>query len=340
MRRMSPFRPNEERGAVLVLTVGFAVVMVMMAALVIDIGALHDEKRQLQNGADAAALGLAEILFKNCPNGPQAGACTQGRLQTAADILVNDNSLDAASDAVVLSPDFAKQEITVKTSTKSNDGGTILPFFFAKAFTGESGKTVHAQATATWSGLKRATVIPLTIDKCEFTSATTGGSVFGQPTVIGFHDGNAFSKADCTPSKPKKSGLDLPGGYGWVEDEDSEPGDCNVTPTVGEELKADTGLPGTPHACDLSKLLDTDILVPIFVGATGSGANGRYPLQGFGQFHLTGFYFSNKDKGSISGMALPCGPPATCIGGYFVKFVPVGEFGGPINLGQRPALVK
>ena len=35
-------------------------VLVGMAALVVDVGAVVEEKRQLQNGADAAALAVAQ----------------------------------------------------------------------------------------------------------------------------------------------------------------------------------------------------------------------------------------------------------------------------------------
>ena len=46
--------------------------------------------------------------------------------------------------------------------------------------------------------------------------------------------------------------------------------------TVGDTVNDDTGLPGTPHSCDLKTLLNNDVLVPIYNGLTGSGSNGPF----------------------------------------------------------------
>ena len=53
---------TDEKGIVVVFIAAAVVVLVGMAALVIDVGAIRDEKRQLQNGADAAALAVAQSL--------------------------------------------------------------------------------------------------------------------------------------------------------------------------------------------------------------------------------------------------------------------------------------
>jgi Flp pilus assembly protein TadG len=327
MRRLSAPGPADERGAVVVISAVFVVVILIMAALVVDIGALHDERRQLQNGADAAALGVAQTCAVT-------GVCPLpgSRLATAGS-LANGNALDSATTVDSVIVDEAKKTVTVKTSTKAANGGTILPYAFAQSFTGSSGATVHAKATATWSGLKRATVIPLTMSLCEFNAATSTNTVFDVPVRIVFHK-------DAGTCKSGPSGSDLPGGYGWVRDSnDSNPDDCNVTPSVGDLLPDDTGLPGTPHSCNLNTLLGKDILVPIYNSLTGTGTNGIYKIYGFGEFHLTGFFFSNSEKGTTGSAPFPCKKPETCLGGYFVKFVPIGETGGP-SLGSRVALVN
>ncbi len=61
MRRVT-HRRRDERGAMVIFLAAFSVVMIGMAALVIDVGSLLDEKRQLQNGADAGALAVAQQL--------------------------------------------------------------------------------------------------------------------------------------------------------------------------------------------------------------------------------------------------------------------------------------
>ena len=50
---------DDDRGAVLVWVALMLVVLLGIGALVIDVGALYAERRQLQNGADAAALAVA-----------------------------------------------------------------------------------------------------------------------------------------------------------------------------------------------------------------------------------------------------------------------------------------
>ena len=326
MRWMTLRRDRDERGAVLVLIIAFTLVIVGMAALVVDVGAIHDEKRQLQNGADSAALGLAQHIGLNCATAPNVTTCSLGTLQSTANALAVGNVRDSAVTVDAPIVDYSKQRVTVRTSTKDPNGGTILPYQFAKALTGVQGKTVKATAVASWAGLKRAAVIPLTLSKCEFTTATSNGTVFGTPRTILFH-----SKA-----APCGGGRDLPGGFGWLLDNnDSDSDDCNVTPTVGDFVNEDTGVVGTPHSCDMSTMLGKDVLLAVYDSLTGSGSNGKYHIYGFGEFHVTGYRFTN----SNSGGTVLCSSPNTCISGYFIRFVPVGELGGP-TLGNRVALVS
>ena len=69
---------DDERGAVLVWVALMLTVLIGVGALVIDAGALYTEKRQLQNGADAAALAVAA----DCANGARATSLRAGRPTT------------------------------------------------------------------------------------------------------------------------------------------------------------------------------------------------------------------------------------------------------------------
>lgn len=315
-------RSKDENGAVVVLMAVFALLMVGVAALVVDVGSILDEKRQLQNGADAAAIGLAQYIGQTCPASP---TCTALSLQSAADSLANLNARDSSATVGPPVADYATKRVTVTTSTRDLAGGTILPYSFGHVLTGSVGKTVQASAAASWAGLKRASAIPLTISKCEFTSITNNNTLFDVPTVILFH----------TKANPCGGGPDLPGGFGWLKDDnDSNPDDCNVTPSAGDMVADDTGVVGTPHSCDLSTLLGKDILLAAYDSLRSNGSNGVYHIYGFGEFHLTGYRF-----GSNSGGVVPCSSPNTCIGGYFIRFVATGDYGGP-NLGNRVTLVS
>ena len=333
MRRVMPMGDRREDGAIIPILAVFSVVMVAMAALVIDVGALQDERRQLQNGADAAALGLAQYIAATCSK----GGCTQSTLDAQARALASANALDNASAVKVDPPDYTKQRVTVTTSTLAKDGGTILPYQFGQAVTGARGQTVTAKAVATWVGLSRAKVIPLTLSKCEFDKVTAGNTVFDVPTVIYFH-----GDKDAGSCKTGPAGKDLPGGFGWLKDNnDANSNDCNITPlastaTSTYTVQDDSGLPGTPHACDMSTLVNQDVLVTLYSGLTGTGSNGIYTIYGFGMFHITGYRFPSE---SAPKSAPPCKSGQSCIGGYFIKFVGTGDYGGP-NVGNRVALVS
>jgi Putative Flp pilus-assembly TadE/G-like len=62
--------PRDEQGAVAVLTALLMVVLILCAAVVVDLGNARDVRRQSQNAADAASLAGANVLY------PATGACT------------------------------------------------------------------------------------------------------------------------------------------------------------------------------------------------------------------------------------------------------------------------
>ena len=87
MRRM---KHRDERGATAVVLALLMVVMVGFTALAVDVGALRWDQKQLQNGADAAALAVANDCAK--------GKC--GDQQTTASGLANANTPGTGTDTV------------------------------------------------------------------------------------------------------------------------------------------------------------------------------------------------------------------------------------------------
>ena len=78
---------GRDEGAVLITVALMMTVLLGVGALVIDLGALYVEKRELQNGADAAALAIAQ--------GCAAGDC--GAPGAIAQQYVNLNARDGVS---------------------------------------------------------------------------------------------------------------------------------------------------------------------------------------------------------------------------------------------------
>jgi Flp pilus assembly protein TadG len=253
MWRMTSGRAGDERGAVVVVVALLSVALFGMAALVIDVGALKVERRQLQNGADAAALAVAQ----SCA----LGACNHSLAKGLADA----NTSDGAATVQVDPP--AGKKVRVKTSTAARDGGTVVPHFFAQLLTGKKGMTVRASATAGWGPVGRATTVPLAISECEVPPSRVSTS----PVVILFHD------------KAQVCGKDAPGGFGWLS------GACPLSVTAGKPVPGDPGKSG-PRDC-LKKLVGTDILIPVFNKVHWSGNNATYDIVGFAALRLTGYRF-------------------------------------------------
>ena len=79
---LSPFvgrgRSRDEEGLVAVLFALTAVILLVLAAMVVDLGLARDTRRQSQNAADASSLAAANVLY------PTSGACSAGSTPAVA----------------------------------------------------------------------------------------------------------------------------------------------------------------------------------------------------------------------------------------------------------------
>lgn len=207
-RQLSPKGRSGETGAVAMLVailLGTGVLL-GLGAIVIDTGSLLYERRQLQNGADAAALSVA----KTCALADQAGGlcAAPGSSDPTLVGLAGANAADQKSDiaSVCGSPALvavnsafapcpspaspglvectktssAAKFVEVKTSSRSGDGSsTILPPFLAQTLAGGSysGETVKACARAGW-GPGYPNVVAVTDALCAWTDATNNTPPF------------------------------------------------------------------------------------------------------------------------------------------------------------------
>jgi hypothetical protein len=322
-------------GAVLVWAAGTMVALLGAGAIVIDVGALYKERRELQNGADAAALAVA----KDCAGGD----CLDeyGTAKSYADDNANDGVSSAPlvcgddpglalCPAPVTGTDGADGWVKVDTRTLTDDGSGEIAFLLAPVLDAANvGRTVEASAVAAWGPVGSATTVPLIFSTCEFEFA--GGSL-DPPSfpsgehVIHFHDNDdQDSPADCLGSP---SGGDFAGGFGWLD----AGGDCQI------EIDADGWVEDEPGSfnptslgCNPTEWQDADVLLPLFDQTNGlNGNNGEYHVAGFVGFHITGYRFSGEFWNP------PCGGSDRCIGGEFTEFVAVdGDFGGDDDYGAR-----
>ena len=335
---------SDERGVAAVIVMLTAIVVFGIGAVVVDAAALFQERRVLQNGADAAVLAIAQ----------QCGAGACGDPPATAGEYADANADDGAArveeicgTGVTGESDCADppalpagaQYVRVTTITSDGAGGDEVPYHFARML-GVDGGTVRAQAVAAWGGPGALTSeLPMTMSECEFNAYTNDGAdldppppydTSGYPTpeaVIYLHD---TTGANPCPAGP--SGADLPGGFGWLDTADV---DCHATSDTDGWFDDKTGRP-PPNSCTptlMAALVGTIVHIPIFDQTNGlTGTNGEYHMIGFGAFYVTGYSIEGqyKVRSLVTGQ-YPCSGQASCISGFFVQDdSPVdGTVGGP-----------
>lgn len=312
-------RLRSERGATAVMVALLMVPLVGFAAIAVDAGALYAEKAQLQNGADSAALAVAQHCALN--------ACGD-TASTAADF-ANANANDGAAN--VFDIQLGTNSVTVSDSTLTADGAGAISHPLA-ALIGVDSTTVHASATAVWGAPKAANVLPLAMSYCEFEKALDG-----TPQLI------RYDKNQPCPD------LQIPGGFGWL---DSTDGPCEAAIDL-DAAKAGSA-PGNayPPGCaeTFKGMAGKTILVPIFDHAYDKndveilassknavgGQNGSFHIYAFAAFTIMNWRFSGGNKLPevyMTGSPVGCNGECRGIVGTFDHWVSVDaagtELGGP-----------
>ncbi|TFD55171.1 hypothetical protein E3T55_01755 [Cryobacterium frigoriphilum] len=306
-----------ERGATAVMVAVLMVPLIGFLAISVDVGALYAERAQLQNGADAAALAVAE----DCAD----GTCTAAAALATA--MANANANDGAAAATFAYPTSRSVTVTTTSASMEHPFASALSVLLDGS---DTLTTVEARATATWGAPKSGpAVLPLALSFCEFEDF---GSLNDSVGITIRYDENR----SCS-----KSGPTIPGGFGWLQ---QQPGTCQVQVTLSN-LMADTidNRPGNSAPTDCTATLgaieNTTILIPVFDSSTGSGVNGKFHIYAFAAFHITGWKFAGN---GVGGNLVNVDPSITCgscnagnarfIQGYFEKWVSVSdafELGGP-----------
>ena len=349
-----------DRGAVATLVVVLLAggVLLGVGALVIDTGQLYSERAQLQNGADAAALAVAQGCARAAAS---CDASTSGTARTYA----NSNALDSTSAVTSVcgnngagtlaacagstgrltdcpaAPVAGTRYVDVHTATRTSGGSTLLPPVLARTLPGRAGyagSTVLACARAAWGSPASATTVAMTISFCEWTAMTAGGTNYAAPPP---YPPNTVPPASMerslqlhgagTSCAGGPSGWDLPGGFGWLDD---ATGSCAATVDINNVYHDNSGVSASgacKTALQTARTNRTVVYLPVYDGAGGSGHNGYYHLKGFAAFVVTGYYLPGFDAPSwLSGTSY-CKGSAKCVYGYFTSgLIPAaGTIGGP-----------
>ncbi|OLB78113.1 MAG: hypothetical protein AUI14_14160 [Actinobacteria bacterium 13_2_20CM_2_71_6] len=325
-------------------------VLLGTGALAVDVGQLYAEREQLQSGADAAALAVAQ----NCVRTP-ASCGNQG---TVASGFANGNAKDGVSAVTVIcgrgtglaacpAPAGTRADCLgtaptsgnyaeVRTATQQADGSTLLPPSFAQTLLGNGGYQGHRAgscARVAWGPPATASGFAVTLSTCDWNQMTGGATAYWPAGTVppasaeGILYLHGSHNANTCPAGP--SGWDAPGGFGWLDDPTST---CTTTVSSSGTYGGNTGN-STSHPCQtaITQAYTTHraVLLPVYDGVQGNGSHTTYHLSGFSSFVLTGYRLSGFTASSwLTGRNL-CTGSDRCLYGYFTTAIlpNVGAFG-------------
>jgi hypothetical protein len=296
------------------------VVLLGFGALAVDVGAIYSEKAQLQNGADSAALAVAQVCAKASASTP----CSADQ-KTEATPYANGNALDAHSNVLTAVANTTARKVDVTTQSQTREGANHFSLMLAKAL-GISSTDIQATATATWGYPNSGGGFPLAFSaNCYGLGPATAATATLQR--ISWKPGTTCTNA---------SGHTIPGGWGWLTDTDANP--CVAVTNIGDFA---TSNPGNKPPKKCKTILEgwiatlttggkVEVAFPIFDTASGGGNTGTFHIIGYATFRITGWHFGNasgpyefRDKATDTGMNanLACsGGDDRCIIGAFVQF--------------------
>lgn len=320
------WKSEHERGGIAVTVALLAVPILVCLAFVVDAGLLHWEKVQLQNGADAAALAVAEMCAKE---GPACIPEAQGLAAGIAGRNANDDEAAATLPAGTFTVNASSGRVTVEASTL-NGAGTEVRHPFA-SLVAPGGSELAADASAEWgTPIGGVTEVALTIAECEFDDLPPQDANVENPTRTWLLINNGGGGPGTTPTgAPCADGS--PGGFGWLDGTN-----CSATISVDATVGGEVGVQPNPNknGCSADVLagrLCETLLIPLYSSTSGSGGGATFTISRFAAFKLTGVKTggANSDVycgGSPLEPPVP-GPPGASKGiqGYFVKYVELGE---------------
>ena len=274
---------SSDRGSSAVVVALFMIVIVAVAAIAIDVGAMHAARQQLQAGADAGALAVAqECARTDCTSAANTA-------QTMADANFNGDG----ARGTVADLDESAGMVRIETDT-------LRKHWFAPII-GIDSTHLHVGAGARWGYPTGGTaLLPVTLSFCELISQEGVDAITNSDgDVIGVEVPNATptqpiklvdpKDKDC---RPGRSDMDrIPGGFGWLHPTKG----CHRTIKIGDEPKSSTGKNAECSDAELRQLIGKTVFLPIFDAASGQGSNGQYHIFGFAAFTLAGYKFPSME---------------------------------------------
>jgi hypothetical protein len=296
------FVRRDERGQAIVLMTLSLVVIMGMAALVLDVGNWYHTKRRLQGTADAAALAGAQLLPTN-----SSGA------QSQALAYANKNGGDVASGNIAVTSTVLPND-TISVRARKTEAGIF------SGILGIVSADIDARAKARVGPPTKARyVAPMVVD-CE------------HPLI---HNCNG----DSTPDFGVNTTMDYdpmgaPGAYGMLNlGGNQNPGSSEEADWILHGFDQYLGLgdyrsdPGAKFSSSniqdaLEARRGTVLLFPVFRVLSGTGQNAIYEIIGWIGFNLTTFEVHGNNA---------------VLHGYFTEFIAQGILASSGGGGSGPS---
>jgi hypothetical protein len=261
-------RHKSSCGQAYVLTILFLVVLLGMAAAVLDVGSWYRAQRALQATVDAAALAGAQKLPES--TGQASALATEYAAKNGGGSITVSFSSDVVSN-----------------DTISVEGTRPAPGFFAKVFGVES-VTVKAHAKARTGGISQAKyVVPIVVDEKHPKLQCNPNPCSGETELKYQH-----LKSNGSP--------DGSGNFGFINlTGDSGTGTSDLEKWITNgfdkylglgDYDARTGNPfSSSHVGDVLDARIGDILLfPVYRKLTGTGTGAKYQIVGWAAFRVSG----------------------------------------------------
>ncbi|MCP8998416.1 Tad domain-containing protein [Pseudarthrobacter sp. RMG13] len=323
MRRLN-VEQKRERGGISVIVALLMVVLLGFAAIAVDVGMLYSERAQLQNGADAAAL----LVAQKCATSNADPNCAA--TSTLAASVLNGNALDGRSNVKSLALDLPNRTVNV-TAGAQEEGQepNKITLFFANAL-GFSSAEVNANASVQWgSPVKGTAPFPITVSICQVRGHTD------EMVLLQLHGKLANGICNYGPS-----GAPVSGGFGGLVQDSG----CGAyIDILVNEGGSETGS-NPPQNCDatfyswaadINAGKDVILLLPVFDGVSGTGSTAIYRMKTFAAFKVAGWKFSGGNTLPYTfhnrypdvPLAFECREALQCKGiiGTFVKYVSLAD---------------
>jgi hypothetical protein len=316
-----------EHGAVSVIVAIMLVVLLGSAAIAVDVGVIYSERAQLQSGADASAIALAQKCARDATD-PLCSATS-----ALAGSLANSNALDGMSNVNNIQLDTIARTVSVITTAKGNGAPDNSVSLFFAGVLGIPSKQVGATSSAVWGSPKAGrTAFPLAFSICQVKD-----NIDGALQLLQDHGQNANPDCNYGPS-----GAAVDGGFGWLV---QDAGKCGGTIDLAvSEGGSDPGnnAPGNCDStlnkwgADITAGRKAIVLLPVFNKITGTGAGAIYGLIAFAAFDVTGWKFSGgtglpyefqSTKSTATGVTTETQCTGNCRGiiGKFVTYVSLAD---------------